>query len=73
MTKVEISYKLTRPLDDTLMKRVADAHGIYGLLRVQVLPRLDGLRVEYDASRLTADEIEAALLRAGIPLERHSG
>ena len=73
MTKVEIPFKLTRPLDETLMRRIADAHGIYGLLRVQVLPSLDGLRVEYDASRLTADEIEVGLLRAGIPIERRAG
>lgn len=73
MTKVEILFQLSQPLDETLMKRIADIHSIYGMLRVQVVPTLDGLRVEYDASRLSAHEVEAELRRAGIPVSRGAG
>ena len=34
MTKVDVPFKLTRPLDETLMRRISDAHGIYGILRI---------------------------------------
>lgn len=70
MTKVEILFKLTCPLDETLMPRISDAHSIYGMLRVQVTPSLDGVRVEYDASRLTPEDVEAALRSWGIPIVR---
>ena len=70
MTKVELQFDLARPLDETLMAHVAAAHSIYGIRRLQVAPSLDAVTVEYDATRLTADEVEAALHRAGIPARR---
>lgn len=69
MTKVDLRYRLTRPLDETLMQQIARAHGTYGILRVKLEPSLDALTVEYDASRLTRDQVEAVLHRAGIPAE----
>lgn len=70
MTKVLVGFDLLRPLDEALMKRLADAHGQYGLLRVRLARSLDHLEVEYDAARLTEDEVEASLRRAGIPAKR---
>lgn len=72
MTKVELRFRLTRPLDETLMRRIAEAHVIYGLYRVRLESSLDRITVEYDASRLSRDQVEAALHRAGIPAERLS-
>jgi hypothetical protein len=68
MTKVLLRYRLLRPLDATLMERIARAHGIYGFHGVRLEPSLDQITVEYDASRLTPEEVEAALHRAGIPV-----
>jgi hypothetical protein len=68
MTKVRIEFALTGPLDDKLMERISDAHGNYGMTRVIPTPALDGLTVEYDASRLTRDEVEQALRQAGLPV-----
>jgi hypothetical protein len=68
MTKVQLRYELLRPLDDTLMKRISDAHGIYGFQRILVEPSLDKLAVEYDASRLSRDSVVANLHAAGIPV-----
>jgi copper chaperone CopZ len=56
-------------LDETLLERIAAAHGIYGLTHVKVLPSLSEIQVEYDASRLTPEQVRAALLRAGIPIQ----
>jgi hypothetical protein len=69
MTKVELQFQLTGPLDDALLSRIAAAHGIYGILRVQVAPSLDRLSVDYDASRLSRDQVIAIVRGLGIPAE----
>ncbi len=66
MTKLEKHFRLERPLDAALASRVSGTYSIYGMLRVA--PEPGGLLVEYDASRLTADDVEAALRRAGVPV-----
>lgn len=68
MTKVQVRYKLSRPLNEALMNAIARAHAIYGIHRVQLAPALDALVVEYDASRLTPQQVEAELAAAGIAL-----
>jgi hypothetical protein len=68
MTKVQRKFRLEGALDERIMSRIADAHSIYGVLRVQLESSLDQLLVEYDASRLKLDEVEASLRRAGIPV-----
>jgi hypothetical protein len=70
MTKVQIRFRLRQPLDDRMSSRLSDAHALYGIQRLQVAPALDGLMVEYDATRLTPAEVESALASAGIPVER---
>ena len=49
---------------------VADAHSWYGILRVQLASALDRLKVEYDASRLSEKDVEAVLVRFGLPIRR---
>lgn len=68
MTKVQIRFTLERPLDDKLLQRVSDAHSIYGMSRVTPTPGLDGLVVDYDATRLSPDTVEAQLRRLGLPV-----
>ncbi len=69
MTKVQIRFKLQRPLDDVLLARLSDAHAFYGIQRVTLSPAMDSLTVEYDATRLRPDEVESAFAGAGIPVE----
>lgn len=66
MTRVQIRFRLQRPLDDLLLQRISDAHALYGIYRVKVEPSLDALTVEYDATRLAPPEVGAALAGAGI-------
>lgn len=70
MTKVQTTYDLTSPIDETLMRRIAGAHGYLGLQRLQLAPSLDHVLVEYDAARLTLPEVDAVLHRLGIPARR---
>lgn len=68
MTKVQIRFRLERPLDDQMMPRIAAAHSIYGIMRVQVAAPSEELVVDYDASRLRPADVGAALKRGGIPV-----
>ena len=68
MTKVQIHFRLERPLDDELMTRLARAYSIYGIQKIVVAPSLDGLTVEYDATRLRPAEVQSALASSGIPI-----
>jgi len=68
MTKVTLHYHLTRPLTDDDLTAISDVHSTYGLARVQLASTLDKLVVDYDASRLLKLDVEAALLRHGIPI-----
>jgi hypothetical protein len=67
MTKVQIRFRLERPLDEQTMPRIASAHSIYGIMRVQ--PSGQELVVDYDASRLRTEDVGAVLKRRGIPVE----
>ncbi len=68
MTKVQIRFRLLKPLDEVLLSRISDAYSIYGMQKIQVAPAGDSLTVEYDATRLRPAEVEAALANAGIPI-----
>ncbi len=70
MTKVQIRFALLKPLDETLLRRIGDAHAIYGIDRITPNQALDGLTVEFDATRLSASDVEATLERAGIAAVR---
>jgi len=70
MTKVQLEYDLVRPLTDADAGGIADVHSWYGILRVQPAPSMDKLAVEYDASRLSEQDVEAVLQRFGLPIQR---
>ena len=67
MTKTQIRFRLERPLDEQAMPRIASAHSIYGIMRVQHSGQ--ELVVDYDASRLRTEDVGAVLKRRGIPVQ----
>jgi hypothetical protein len=69
MTRVQVRFRLQKPLDDSMLAHISNASAIYGIQKLKVEPSLDALMVEYDASRLRPEEVEAALAGAGIPVE----
>ncbi len=71
MTKVTLHFNLIRALTDQDLPSIANVHGKYGIARVQVAPTLDKITVDYDASRMMKSDVEATLMRFGIPI--HSG
>lgn len=72
MTKVELHFSLLRPLTDPDAEAIARARSYYGLMRISVAPALDALDIDYDATRLSEEDVEAALVRFGVPIERKS-
>jgi hypothetical protein len=68
MTKVQMRFRVEKPLDPAQIARLSDAHSLYGIQKVMLAPTLDSVTVEYDASRLRPAEVEAALAGAGIPV-----
>ncbi len=69
MTKVQVRFRVQKPLDDTLLAHIAEVRAVYGIQSVKVAPSLDSLTVEYDATRLRPAEVESVLAGAGIPVE----
>lgn len=70
VTKVEIHYDLVRPLTDADAGAIADVHSWYGMTRVRATPDMKSIDAEYDASRLSEKDVEAVLVRFGIPIRR---
>jgi allophanate hydrolase subunit 1 len=64
MTRVQIHFRLQKPLDSATLSKLAGTHTLYGIQKVSVAD--DSLTVEYDASRLRPAEVEAALAAAGV-------
>ena len=72
MTRIQLCFALSAPLDEQLMNRIRDVYGTYGILKILGEPGGRNLMVEYDATRFSAKDVEATLARAGLPLEQRS-
>ena len=70
LTKLQVRFKLDNALDDRLMTSIADAQAIYGIEWIKLDPGMASLVVEYDATRMRPPEVEAALRRHGLAVER---
>jgi len=68
MTKVTLHYDLTRALTDDDWENLAAAPSTYGVVRVLVAPAGNQITVDYDASRLMKQDLEAELTRRDIPI-----
>jgi hypothetical protein len=66
MTKVQIRFRLQKPLDESALSAITTVHAKYDIQKIKVADSLDALTVEYDATRLRPAEVEAALAGAGI-------
>jgi hypothetical protein len=72
MTKVQIHFKVEKTPDAAAISRLADTSSLYGILGLKLSTHLDGLTVEYDATRLKEKDVEAALARAGVAATKSS-
>jgi galactokinase/mevalonate kinase-like predicted kinase len=68
MTKVDITFKLSRALTNQDLESISRIHAVYGILAARLQGSGDELFVQYDASRLSTDEVRGTLEQHGIPL-----
>lgn len=68
MTKVQLTFKLSRILSDADLRQIARLHAVYGLFAARLAHTGDELFVEYDASRLGPKEVRGVLEHHGIPV-----
>jgi hypothetical protein len=67
MTKVQTTFKLSRELSDRELKSLSHLHAVYGFFAARVLPSNE-LFVEYDASRLSPNDVRGTIEQHGIPI-----
>ena len=68
MTRVQLRFRLLRPLSEAQAAGLAAAHSVYGIARIQPAGG-DELVVEYDATRLRPADVAAVLERAGVGVQ----
>ena len=68
MTKVQLQFKLGKPLDEKTMAALSRTSSLYGILHLKVDPGMAAITVEYDATRLKPQDVEEALARAGVQI-----
>ncbi|HEX6546368.1 MAG TPA: hypothetical protein VF023_08685 [Bryobacteraceae bacterium] len=69
MAKVEIEFDLWRKLGEEDLLNFAKLTGVYGIMMAKLSPELDKIRIEYDASRLTPEQVQVVLGRHGMPIK----
>jgi len=72
MTKVQLPFALSAPLDEVAISRLAAVHSTYGILRIDAKPGSEKLTVEYDATRFSPQDVERYLASIGLPLAQRS-
>lgn len=70
MTKVEVLYEFTAPVDEKDLMALDRAHAVYGIRALRLSPAMDALTVEFDASRLRATDVDRALHSVGLRVKR---
>ena len=70
MTNIQLQYDLMRKATDGDAEAIAKAHSVYGFHLVKLAPSLDRISVQYDASRLSEQDVEGWLIRLGVPIQR---
>lgn len=68
MTKVEARYEFAVPFSDSWLPAIESLHRVYGMQAVQLHPKMDGLTILFDASRLKLTDVENLLQRSGLPM-----
>jgi hypothetical protein len=70
MTNIQLEYDLMRKATDADAAAINTAHSVYGFQLVRLAPSLDRITVQYDASRLSEQDVEGWLIRLGVPIKR---
>ena len=70
MTPVEHTFVYSSLPSERVLRALDNVREVYGIRQVLLDAKACAVRVEYDASRLTLDGVEALLREAGIDIRR---
>ena len=65
MTTVEVLFRYAQHPTEAAMLALGNMHEVYGIRRIKVNAAEQTIRVEYDATRLTAPIVDQLLRRSG--------
>jgi hypothetical protein len=68
MTPVETVFHYGRALREAEMRALHEVREVYGIRQLAANQKTNSIRVEYDASRLSENDVAALLREAGIEL-----
>jgi hypothetical protein len=68
MTTVEILYRFTAPPNESVAFALAGTRNVYGIRRLALDPAARTLRVEFDATRLTAPAVTKLIRTTGLDI-----
>lgn len=70
MTLLDVSFRYNLPPGETEMRALSAARDVYGIRAIRIDEKERAVRVEYDASRLSDEQVESLLRRAGVDIEQ---
>lgn len=68
MTQLDVLFRYENHLTEPAMFAIGNLREVYGIRRVRIDEEWKTIRVEYDATRLTAPVIQHLLRRAGVSI-----
>jgi hypothetical protein len=68
MTTVDILYRFTAPPNESVAFALAGTRDVYGIRRVTLDPAAHTVRVEFDATRLTAAAVTKLIRMTGLDI-----
>ena len=69
MTAVDVVFRYGLPPTENDLRALAAVREVYGVRRIELDEQARTIRVEYDASRLSAADVASLLRRAGFDLQ----
>ena len=69
MTTLDIAFHYGKPPTEPELRALADVREVYGIRRIDFDEKERTVRVEFDASRLTASVVANLLRSAGLDLQ----
>ncbi|MCU1298543.1 MAG: hypothetical protein JWO91_2821 [Acidobacteriaceae bacterium] len=70
MTPVDIVFGYGTPPGESELRALDRARDVYGMRKISFNENAHAIRIEYDASRLTEDDVAALLREAGFDVHR---
>jgi predicted metallo-beta-lactamase superfamily hydrolase len=69
MTLLDISFRYNLPPGEAEMRALNAAREVYGIRAIRMSEKERIVSVEFDASRLSDEQVESLLRRAGVDIE----